>query len=127
MADLAGCAAGCLNTAGRGGIAKDRATMDTPAGALPDNTIQRARISRTRLNIIFYRNYAGLDCRAVRECVEPCFEAVLRPNVFGEASRCIREHQAAGRRIVFAMSNGGTLCGRTSRRASIWSLWTSAL
>lgn len=49
MAELAGCWKGCLNTAGRGGIAKDRATFDTPAGALPDNAIQRARIKRTRL------------------------------------------------------------------------------
>lgn len=49
MAELAGCVAGCLNTAGRGGIAKDRATFTPYGETLPDNTIQRARISRTRL------------------------------------------------------------------------------
>jgi hypothetical protein len=49
MAELAGCHAGCLNTAGRGGIAKDSATFSTPAGDLPDNAIQRARIARTQL------------------------------------------------------------------------------
>lgn len=46
MAELAGCHVGCLNTAGRGGIAK--ATFDTPAGPLPDNAVQRARIRKTR-------------------------------------------------------------------------------
>ncbi len=48
-ARLAGCIAGCLNTAGRGGIAKDNATMMTPDGAIPDNAIQHARIARTNL------------------------------------------------------------------------------
>ncbi len=48
MAELAGCVAGCLNTAGRGGIAKDRARFNPHGVELPDNTIQRARIRRTR-------------------------------------------------------------------------------
>jgi hypothetical protein len=48
MAEIAGCIAGCLNTAGRGGIAANRATFRTPVGRLPDNAIQRARIARTR-------------------------------------------------------------------------------
>ena len=47
LAELAGCAAGCLNVAGRGGISKGGATFATPAGPLPDNAIQRARINRT--------------------------------------------------------------------------------
>lgn len=49
MAELAGCHAGCLNTAGRGGISKGSKRFKTPAGLLPDNAIQRARIARTRL------------------------------------------------------------------------------
>jgi len=43
MAELAGCAQGCLNTAGHGGIgSKVRAD-----NGLPDNTVQAARMSRT--------------------------------------------------------------------------------
>jgi hypothetical protein len=49
MADQAGCAAGCLNTAGHGGIAKDKAVFATDGGDLPDNAIQRARIARAEL------------------------------------------------------------------------------
>ena len=51
MAELAGCHAGCLNTAGRGGISKGSKRFRTPAGMLPDNAIQRARIDRTRMYV----------------------------------------------------------------------------
>jgi hypothetical protein len=43
-----GCKAGCLNTAGRGGIASGNATFESAEGALPDNAIQKARIARTK-------------------------------------------------------------------------------
>ncbi len=49
MAEQAGCWKGCLNTAGRGGISKGSKRFRTPAGLLPDNAIQRARIARTKL------------------------------------------------------------------------------
>jgi len=49
MAEQAGCHAGCLNTAGRGGISKGSKRFKTPAGLVPDNAIQRARIDRTKL------------------------------------------------------------------------------
>lgn len=57
-------------------------------------------ISRTRLNILFYRNYAGLSVDAVRASVPSCFEQLLRPHVFIEGPACIAEHRQAGRRIV---------------------------
>jgi len=59
------------------------------------------RISRTKLNIVFYRSYAGLPTDEVRALVESCFENVLRPHLFHEGSECINAHRAAGRRIVF--------------------------
>ena len=42
------------------------------------------RISRTKLNIVFYRSYAGLPTGEVRALVESCFENVLRPHLFRE-------------------------------------------
>ena len=49
MAELAGCVAGCLNTAGRGGISAGSKTTTAPSGAtIPDNVIQAARIARTQ-------------------------------------------------------------------------------
>ena len=58
------------------------------------------KISRTRLNIVFYRNYAGLRVDHVRAFVHPCFEQLLRPCVFSAGCDCIRQHRSAGRRIV---------------------------
>jgi HAD superfamily hydrolase (TIGR01490 family) len=58
------------------------------------------RVSRTRMNIAFYRNYAGLDVEEVRRAASACFERVLKPNLFVNAARCVREHRAAGRRVV---------------------------
>lgn len=50
MSTLAACRIGCLSTAGRGGIAANRATFTAPNGdSLPDNAIQRARLARTAL------------------------------------------------------------------------------
>ncbi len=49
MAEIAGCWRGCLNTAGRGGISKGSAKMNPHGIELPDNAIQNARITRTRL------------------------------------------------------------------------------
>lgn len=48
VSNVAGCVASCLNTAGRGGMAAGNATFIAPNGqALPDNTVQRARLRRT--------------------------------------------------------------------------------
>ncbi len=58
------------------------------------------KVSRSRLNISFFRNYRGLRGDAVRGCAQACFEDVIRPHLFGEAGGRIAEEQAAGRRIV---------------------------
>lgn len=63
-AELAGCWQGCLNTAGRGGIAKGNAIIATDAGNLPDNSIQRARIRRTEW---FHRDRSGFMAALVLE------------------------------------------------------------
>lgn len=49
MAKLAGCWLGCLNVQGHGGIAKRGDVIATDAGPLPNNSVQRARLSRTEL------------------------------------------------------------------------------
>ncbi len=59
------------------------------------------KISRTRLNILFYRNYAGLRASEVRANVEQCFENILKPCIFEAGRDCIAEHRSKGRRIVF--------------------------
>lgn len=65
MADIAGCKVGCLNTAGRGGMAAGNATFTAANGeALPDNAIQKARLRRTDF---YLTDRAGFMARLVRE------------------------------------------------------------
>lgn len=45
----AGCGQTCLSTAGRGGIAAKGDVISTPAGDIPNNSVQIARLRRTRL------------------------------------------------------------------------------
>jgi len=65
MSKLAGCRASCLSTAGRGGIAAGRATFTAPSGdQIPDNAIQRARLTRTQF---YLTDRAGFMAQLVRE------------------------------------------------------------
>ena len=58
------------------------------------------KISRTRLNVVFYRNYAGLRGSEVRGYVQDNFEHVIRPHLFTEGYDCVGEHRRAGHRVV---------------------------
>ena len=49
MAEIAGCWKACLNVQGRGGISKASKKMRRNGIRIPDNTIQRCRIKRTKL------------------------------------------------------------------------------
>lgn len=49
MAKLAGCWKDCLNVQGRGGMKVGGKRIRTPAGMVPSNDIQRARIQRTKM------------------------------------------------------------------------------
>ncbi len=57
-------------------------------------------VSRTRMNIAFYRNYGGLPTDPVHRAAIDCFDRVLKPHLFDEAIACVEEHVRAGRRIV---------------------------
>ncbi len=81
----AGCKLSCLNTAGRGGIAKGKATFVCPDGTMvPDNRIQRCRIERTRL---FFAHQEVFRSKLVKEltaferkCTKAGLKAVVRLN-----------------------------------------------
>lgn len=63
--------------------------------------------SRTRMNIAFYKNYGGLRSRDTRDTACDCFEQVLKPHLFEQAARCVREHLHAGRRVVLVTGSVG--------------------
>ena len=58
------------------------------------------KISRSRLNIVFYRSYAGLPVAEIKSQVESCYREVIRPRCFEQAVSCVREHRQAGRNVV---------------------------
>jgi hypothetical protein len=81
MAELAGCVAGCLNTAGRGGIAAGSATFETGAGLLPDNGIQRARIAKTRFFAERREEFMAQLCKEVAAFIRKAVRRGLTPVV----------------------------------------------
>ncbi len=58
------------------------------------------RISRTRFNEVFYRNYRGMDAAEVKALSVEMFETYLRLKIFSEAVSQIQEHQQQGTAIV---------------------------
>ena len=80
-----GCTFGCLNTAGRGGLAKDyRVTYVSAASGLHTNSVQEARIRRTRLYMEDRDTFMGqliADInKAIRFCERHGYVPVFRLN-----------------------------------------------
>ena len=58
------------------------------------------KVSRTRFNRVFYRNYRGLSAESVKQLAGEQFETYVRPKLFPAALDCIREHQDRGELVV---------------------------
>ena len=58
------------------------------------------KISRTRFNQVFYRNYRGMNVAEVKRSAAEMFETYLRPKIFSESIAQIQEHQQQGMAIV---------------------------
>ena len=58
------------------------------------------RISRTRFNRVFYRNYRGLEVVAMKAASTMVFETHMRPKIFSEAVSQIQEHKEQGTAVV---------------------------
>ena len=58
------------------------------------------KVSRTRFNQVFYRNYRGLKAEDVKQLAGEQFETYGRSKLFLAALDCIREHQNRGDLIV---------------------------
>jgi HAD superfamily hydrolase (TIGR01490 family) len=66
------------------------------------------RHSRERLNVVFYRRYAGLDAADVRAWHRRTFAETLQPRLFPAAVECVQHHQQQGHRVVLV--TGGLEC-----------------
>lgn len=58
------------------------------------------RISRTRFNQVFYRNYRGMVVAEAKALSAKMFETSLRPKIFAEAVSQIQEHKEQGTAVV---------------------------
>ena len=58
------------------------------------------KISRSRLNVVFYRSYRGLPAAEIKAMVDDCYREMMEPRLFVEAKGCIAAHRHAGRKIV---------------------------
>ena len=58
------------------------------------------RISRTRFNQVFYRNYRGVNVEHVKGLSTKIFETYIRPKIFPAAASQIQEHKEQGTDIV---------------------------
>lgn len=58
------------------------------------------KVSRTRFNQVFYRNYRGLQAECVKQLAGEQFETYVRSKLFPAALDRIREHQKRGDLVV---------------------------
>jgi len=58
------------------------------------------RINRSRFNVAFYHDYAGMDAHRLIQLAPECFREVIEPRLFPDGVACIAEHLQAGRRVV---------------------------
>lgn len=82
LADLAGCKVPCLNTTGHGGIAEGgMVTYQTIAANTRTNTVQAARLRRTRLFLDHQAAFMALLVRDITKFVGYAAELGLKPCV----------------------------------------------
>ena len=58
------------------------------------------KVSRDRLNIVFYRGYAGMDARLTKASAADCFRDVIEPRCFRAALKCVAGHLERGEAVV---------------------------
>jgi fatty acyl-CoA reductase len=58
------------------------------------------KISRSTLNVIFYRSYRGLPVEGIKAKAADCYREVIKPRRYQQAAESIAEHRRSGRKIV---------------------------
>ena len=58
------------------------------------------KVSRTRFNRVFYRNYRGLNAEKIKQLADEQFETYVRSKLFPAAVDRVRDHQNRGDLIV---------------------------
>ena len=85
------------------------------------------KISRSRLNIVFYRSYNGLPVEEIKAQVQDCYHEVIEPRRFEQAAVCLREHREAGHDIVLVSGSIDFIIGPLARELGVESVLAPAL
>lgn len=85
------------------------------------------KISRSRLNIIFYRGYAGMATAEVKAYAEDCDRDLLQPRQFPAALACVAAHIAAQREVVFATGSIDFTIAPLAKRLGVSNIVAPAL
>ena len=85
------------------------------------------KISRSRLNIVFYRSYAGLSAADIKSQVEACYCDVIEPRRFAQAVDCVQQHRDAGHRIVLVTGSIDFIIEPLARRLGVADVVAPAL
>lgn len=74
------------------------------------------KIDRGRLNVVFYRNYAGLPVAEIKARAEACEREVVGSRWYEDAGTCVAEHRAAGRDVVLVTGSLDFIVESLARR-----------
>ena len=85
------------------------------------------KISRSRLNIIFYRSYAGLSVADIKAQVQNCYHDIIEPRRFEQVADCLGEHRAAGNDLVLVSGSIDFIIAPLAREWGITSVLAPSL
>ena len=85
------------------------------------------KIDRSRLNVVFYRNYAGLPVSEIKALAGDCHRDVIAPRFFEQAAECIEEHRRAGRKLVLVTGSIAFIIEPLARQLGIKEIVAPAL
>lgn len=77
------------------------------------------KIDRGRLNIAFYRDYAGLPVEEIKGRVAQCDAELIQPRQFVQAAACVAEHKSAGRTTVLVTGSVDFIMAPLARRLGV--------
>lgn len=85
------------------------------------------RFDRGRLNVVFYRNYAGLPAAEIKAQAEACERSVLAGRWYEDAGACMAEHRSAGRDVVFVTGSLDFIVEPLARRVGATAVLSAKL
>jgi HAD superfamily hydrolase (TIGR01490 family) len=77
------------------------------------------RIDRSKLNIVFYRSYAGLSAAEIKAQADDCYRDVIKPRQFAEGAACVAEHRKAGHEVVLVTGSIDFIMGPLAKDLGI--------